>query len=515
MRILITIRGMFGQRQPELGILGRTGEKYSRQIVFDCSKILEEYPEAVIACVLQREGDETPYEVTPEKDGTDRILPITSLETERAGAIRIELRAIENGMIRKAAVYRGYIEKSLTGEADTPDSPLDDILNRLAVVEEGAKEATTEATEAAEKATAAVDSISDAVEKANQAAKTADEAVVIAEGAVTEATSAVEKANAATETATAAANKAETSATAAQTIADTLTAAKEAGEFDGKDGADGAPGADGKDGADGAKGDKGEDGYSPTATVTQTGTGATITITDATGTTTATVLNGEKGDKGDQGDTGATGPQGEQGIQGIQGEKGDTGATGADGYSPTATVTKTGGTATITVTDKSGTTTAEVKDGSDATVTKDAVVSALGYEPEKPEGEYELIETITIAAKMSVSRDVEPDGTAYRFKALRVIADYDGTGEVIQYGYFKVASDFACYIGYNWYEMDVYQRQNMWMSTMHRKSSGDAEYVEEKSFGLLVPLESHPYITKFTIADASPCTLTVYGIRAN
>ena len=295
-------------------------------------------------------------------------------------------------------------------------------------------------------------------------------------------------------------SKAETAASNAQSVADTLTAAKEAGEFNGKDGADGK---------DGAKGDPGEDGYSPTATVTQTGTGATITITDATGTTTATVLNGAKGDKGDQGDTGATG------AQGVQGEKGDKGDTGADGYSPTATVTKTGDTATITVTDKSGTTTAEVKDGSDATVTKDAVVGALGYEPAEPEGEYELIETITIAAKMSVSRDAEPDGTAYRFKALRVIADYDGIGEVIQYGYFKVGSDFACYIGYNWYEMDVYQRQNMWMSTMHRKSSGDAEYVEEKSFGLLAPLESHPYITKFTIADASPCTLTVYGIRAN
>ena len=292
-------------------------------------------------------------------------------------------------------------------------------------------------------------------------------------------------------------SKAETAASNAQSVADTLTAAKEAGEFNGKDG------------ADGAKGDPGEDGYSPTVTVTQTDTGATITITDATGTSTATVLNGAKGDKGDQGEAGATG------AQGVQGEKGDKGDTGADGYSPTATVTKTGDTATITVTDKSGTTTAEVKDGSDATVTKENVVSALGYEPEKPEREYELIETITIAAKMSVSRDVEPDGTAYRFKALRVIADYDGTGEVIKYGYFKVGSDFACYIGYNWYEMDVYQRQNMWMSTMHRKSSGDAEYVEEKSFGLLVPLESHPYITKFTIADASPCTLTVYGIRAN
>lgn len=48
--------------------------------------------------------------------------------------------------------------------------------------------------------------------------------------------------------------------------------------------------------------------------------------------------------------------------------KGDTGADGkdgVDGYSPTASVTKTGKTATITITDKSGTTTATVADGQD------------------------------------------------------------------------------------------------------------------------------------------------------
>ena len=204
-------------------------------------------------------------------------------------------------------------------------------------------------------------------------------------------------------------SKAETAASNAQSVADTLTAAKEAGEFNGKDGADGAPGA---------KGDPGEDGYSPTATVTQTGTGATITITDATGTTTATVLNGAKGDKGDQGDTGATG------AQGVQGEKGDKGDTGADGYSPTATVTKTGDTATITVTDKSGTTTAEVKDGSDATVTKDAVVSALGYAPEAVPDMWTLIETITLTeATKTVSRTAKPDGTGYKLKRLHIIVE--------------------------------------------------------------------------------------------
>ena len=39
------------------------------------------------------------------------------------------------------------------------------------------------------------------------------------------------------------------------------------------------------------------------------------------------------------------------------------GADGNDGYSPTASVTKSGNTATITITDQNGTTTAQVYDG--------------------------------------------------------------------------------------------------------------------------------------------------------
>lgn len=62
-------------------------------------------------------------------------------------------------------------------------------------------------------------------------------------------------------------------------------------------------------------------------------------------------------------------------FDGEPGAPGAPGEPGADGYSPTASVTKNGGTATITVTDKNGTTTATVsdgapgKDGSDATAT--------------------------------------------------------------------------------------------------------------------------------------------------
>lgn len=79
---------------------------------------------------------------------------------------------------------------------------------------------------------------------------------------------------------------------------------------------------------------------------------------------------GEPGPQGEKGDTGETGPQGEQGIQGPQGEQGiqgpagQDGVDGQDGFSPSASVTKSGNVATITITDKDGTTTANVYDGS-------------------------------------------------------------------------------------------------------------------------------------------------------
>ncbi len=366
------MHGSFDSSFAMLGAIARRQENETRQIVFDCKRILSEYPNAMIACVCRRSESEAPYTLDVEQDGTNRIVTLTKTELANAGHIELELRAIDGDKVRKSQTFRARVLDSLVGDGDTPASPYDDVLNRLATVEEGAKTAATEATEAAGKATEAVESISEAVEKANQAAKTADEAVVIAEGAVTEAETAVEKANTATQTAA-------TAASNAQSVADALTAAKEAGEFNGKDG------VDGKDGTPGAKGDKGDPG--------EKGEKGDTGAQGEKGETGAQGAQGEKGDKGDpgeKGDTGATGAQGEKG------DKGDPGATGADGYSPTATVVKSGTTATITVTDKDGTTTAEVSDGSDATVTKDSVVSALGYTPEAVPGEYELIDTITL-----------------------------------------------------------------------------------------------------------------------
>jgi len=169
-------------------------------------------------------------------------------------------------------------------------------------------------------------------------------------------------------------------------------------------GAEGAKGSVGPVGPQGEKGDKGDQGDTGATgpsnvitigTVTK-GNEASVTIT---GESPNQVINfvlpkGDKGDqgvqgpKGDDGSQGEQGPQGEQGQQGekgdkgdqgVQGEKGDKGdtgaqgaqgpkgATGASGFSPIASVTKSGKTATISITDATHTTTATISDGDGAT----------------------------------------------------------------------------------------------------------------------------------------------------
>ena len=113
------------------------------------------------------------------------------------------------------------------------------------------------------------------------------------------------------------------------------------------------------------------------AYVTQTASGAIVTVIDKDGTTTATILNGTNGQNGVSiSDISLTGSSGLVDTYTITYSNGDTdtftvtngqdGADGNDGYSPTATVTKSGDTATITITDINGTTTATVKDGTQA-----------------------------------------------------------------------------------------------------------------------------------------------------
>lgn len=76
---------------------------------------------------------------------------------------------------------------------------------------------------------------------------------------------------------------------------------------------------------------------------------------------------------GDTATISITDKEGTTTAQVKDGEKGDPGTPGQDGISPIATVTKSDDTATISITDKNGTTTATVKDGKDGTPGQDGV----------------------------------------------------------------------------------------------------------------------------------------------
>ena len=155
-------------------------------------------------------------------------------------------------------------------------------------------------------------------------------------------------------------------------IIDTISGPKGDTGATGPQGPQGPKGDTGPQGPQGPKGDTGSQGpQGPQGPKGDTGPQGPQGPKGDTG---ATGPQGPQGPKGDTGETGPQGPKGDTGETGPQGAKGDT---GADGFSPIATVTKSGDTATITITDKNGTTTASVteptktsdlqNDGSDGT----------------------------------------------------------------------------------------------------------------------------------------------------
>lgn len=142
----------------------------------------------------------------------------------------------------------------------------------------------------------------------------------------------------------------------------------------GETGAQGPQGPVGPQGLQGPKGDTGPQG--PKGNTGSQG------LQGPKGDTGPQGLQGETGPQGPKGDTGGTGPQGpkgDTGATGPQGPQGPQGPAGANGFSPVASVTKTGNTATITITDQNGTTTAQISDGTSITV--DSSLSVTSTNP--------------------------------------------------------------------------------------------------------------------------------------
>ena len=163
---MITVNAVFGQEQKSLGTLGRDGENETRQIVFDCSDILAEYPGAEIVCAMQRHCDRIAYLADAVLAGNVLTVTLTDADVSAPGDLRIELRALADGKIRKSAVYMGQVVSALRGEQDRPGNPAADLLNRI-------DSTLQSATETQKKLLSALDGVDTAVDGANAAADNA------------------------------------------------------------------------------------------------------------------------------------------------------------------------------------------------------------------------------------------------------------------------------------------------------------------------------------------------------
>lgn len=156
---MITVNAVFGQEEKALGTLGRIGENETRQIVFDCSDILAEYPGAEIICVMQRHCDRTAYLADAVLAGNVLTVTLTDADVSASGDLRIELRALVDGKIRKSAVYTGQVVSALRGQEDKPGSPAADLLNRLDATLDRAENSVSAADQAAKAAQTIADTV--------------------------------------------------------------------------------------------------------------------------------------------------------------------------------------------------------------------------------------------------------------------------------------------------------------------------------------------------------------------
>ena len=235
--------------------IGFAGENDARSVAIDWSLWATRYGSGALNILLQRPGDDAPYPVVTETDGTVTTWMPSSTDTAISGRGNLQLLYTVGDVIAKSAVIGVRIRQSLTAETDPPD-PYESWIDSLTAL--GAE----------------------TQQSAQDAAQSAQDA---------------ETAQTAAETAQAAAEAALAEFVGVTAEAETLPAGSDAtASYSDGHLTFGIPRGDtGATGAQGPKGDTGERG--PQGIQGETGP------------------QGPKGDKGDTGATGAQGPKGDTG----------------------------------------------------------------------------------------------------------------------------------------------------------------------------------------------------------
>lgn len=96
--------------------LGRQGENFARQIIFDISDWISEYGAGTVELIVQRPGESSPYPAIIEQDESTVLWTLTSSDTWRAGTSgHCELRCRVNDILVKSKVFCTSVEPAISG----------------------------------------------------------------------------------------------------------------------------------------------------------------------------------------------------------------------------------------------------------------------------------------------------------------------------------------------------------------------------------------------------------------
>ena len=131
--------------------LGRQGENLARQIIFDVRDWESLYGPGTVEVIYQRPGDELPYPVAVQREGTLVTWTITATDTEMAGSHgKCELRYYVGETLAKSKIWRTWVEPSLSTPSETaPPEPEQGWVERVLEAGVSAKEAAERAEKAA------------------------------------------------------------------------------------------------------------------------------------------------------------------------------------------------------------------------------------------------------------------------------------------------------------------------------------------------------------------------------
>ena len=125
--------------------LGKQGENMARKIQFDISRWIGTFGPGTVQLLHQRSGDDAPYPVAVEKDGTQAIWTVTSADTAAAGTGRAELQYYVGDALAKSETWMTKVLATLGPAGETPPEAQQGWVDQVL-------QAGTVATEAAEKA---------------------------------------------------------------------------------------------------------------------------------------------------------------------------------------------------------------------------------------------------------------------------------------------------------------------------------------------------------------------------